>query len=444
MKRLLYFATLILVLTSSKPVKVACIGDSITYGARCEDREENAFPFLLGKMLGPDYDVRNFGYGWRVMMDTGDFPYMKEQMYSDVKAFLPDIVTIMLGTNDSKPMNWTDRTAFHEDMRKMVDDLQKLPSHPRIYLMTPTPVRNDGPIEPGTIVDTTIVNQIIPEIKAVAVRRWLDFIDLRTPLLGHGEMFPDGIHPNAAGHKVIAQTIYDAFEKRGDTGKPGKRIIFIGDSITDGGWAKADSRPCAERNHYDMNHIMGHSYAGNCAQYWQVKYPERNYTFYNRGIGGNNMPRLVERWDDDVLALRPSVVSVLIGINDVGRHTTEDFDFARWEASYRSIIEKTLAADPDTKMVLCTPFCSNTGTQVIKDEYKDRVKVVEKEAQIVRRLADEYGLVLVDFEKLFEDIYAHDKSVDSRYWMWDGIHPTMPAHLRMSEAWNKAAKKVMK
>ena len=444
MKRILYFAALILVLTSSKPVKVACIGDSITYGAGLEDRENEAFPFLLGNMLGPDYDVRDFGISARVMMDSGDHPYMNEQMYSDVKAFQPDIVTIMLGTNDSKPRNWTDRKAFHEDMRRMVDELQKLPSHPRIYLMTPTPIRNDGPIEPGTIVDSTIVNQIIPEIKAVAVRRWLDLIDLRTPLLGHDEMFPDGIHPDAAGHRIIAQTIYDAFGKRGDTGKPGKRVIFIGDSITDGSWGKADGRKCPERNHYDMNHIMGHGYAENCAQYWMVKYPERNYTFYNRGISGGNMPGLVERWDDDVLALRPSVVSVLIGINDVGRYTVEDFDFETWESSYRSLIEKTLSADPDTKMVLCTPFCSNTGTQVFRDEYPARVKVVEKEAEIVRALAKEYDLGLADFEKLFQDIYADDKSIDSRYWMWDGIHPTMPAHFRMSEVWNKAAKKLMK
>lgn len=92
---------------ASQPIRIACIGDSITYGSGIEDRDKDGYPAVLQRMLGSGYDVRNYGISARVMTRNGDYPFMDEQAYADARAFLPDIVTIMLGTNDSKPHNWT-------------------------------------------------------------------------------------------------------------------------------------------------------------------------------------------------------------------------------------------------------------------------------------------------------------------------------------------------
>ena len=89
-----------------KPVKIACVGNSITYGSGIKNQFQNSYPGLLSQLLGEGYDVRNFGISARVLLNKGDHPYMHEQKFRDLLAFQPDIVTIKLGTNDSKPWNW--------------------------------------------------------------------------------------------------------------------------------------------------------------------------------------------------------------------------------------------------------------------------------------------------------------------------------------------------
>ncbi len=202
---LLAFAITVGLQAQQKLTKVACIGNSITQGVGVKNQFQDSYPGILSQWLGEGYDVRNFGFSGRTMLMNGDRPYMKEQMYKDALAFNPDIVTIKLGTNDTKTMNWPAHgKEFEGDMRTMVKAFQALPSHPKIYLCYPVPPTKVQ----WTINDSTIVQEIIPAINRIAADMKLDIIDLHTPLLPYPQCFPDCVHPNEEGAQRIATVIY--------------------------------------------------------------------------------------------------------------------------------------------------------------------------------------------------------------------------------------------
>ncbi len=120
-------------------IRVACVGDSITYGAGIKDREHNSYPAQLQKLLGDGYEVRNFGVNGRTLLSKGDLPYVKERTYQDALAFKPNIVVIKLGSNDSKPQNWKHADEFEADYKKLVESFRDLPTKPKVYLCTPVP-----------------------------------------------------------------------------------------------------------------------------------------------------------------------------------------------------------------------------------------------------------------------------------------------------------------
>ena len=203
---LLLFCTLIL--AQSKPaIKVACVGNSITFGAGIQNRDRDSYPSILGQMLGNDYEVRNYGFSARTMLMKGDLPYMKEKMYQDVLNYNPDIVIIKLGTNDSKSHNWKYGRDFQKDMETMVDAFQKLSSKPKIYLCYPDKVylKNSNSIN-----DSIVVNGVMPVITKIAKKKGLPIIDLHTATSGMEQLFPDKIHPGPKGAAVMAETIYKA------------------------------------------------------------------------------------------------------------------------------------------------------------------------------------------------------------------------------------------
>lgn len=429
----------VMVLTSSIPVKVACIGDSITYGATIEDRENNSYPAVLQGLLGSGYEVRNFGFNARTVLQNGDYPYMKEDMYQEVKDFEPDIVTIMFGTNGSKTHNWVHKDDYYNDYVTMVRELQSLRTHPRIYVCIPPVVPEDK----WAISDSVIVNEVTPLLRKIAADRWLDIIDMRPVLLGRMDCFSnDHVHPNAKGAAELAKAVYDGLSLRADT-KPGKRVLFIGDSITDDDWGKKDGWEVHKRQHYDMNHIYGHGFVLDIAQHYMTKYPERNYKFYNRGISGNRINNLADRWDDDVTPVHPDVLTILIGINDTHAAgvTYDTFDFDGWEKTYRSLIDKARAANPDVRILIGKPFIEKIGAQDILGSYDRRVGTVRRMGEIVEKIAKDYGCIVLDFDEVIGNAIARDKSGDGKYWSWDGIHPTMAGHKLMADEWIKKARK---
>jgi len=187
----------------SRKVRVACVGNSITEGYGLKAPRQDSYPAVLQRLLGEDYEVKNFGCSGRTLLNKGDRPYMREKQFKEAISFLPDIVIIKLGTNDSKTQNWVHRADFVSDLEAMVDSFRNLPSRPQVYLCLPVP-----PVgEKWTISDSVVFREVIPSIKQVAVGKSLPLIDLYTPLKPYPELFPDKIHPNRAGAALIAEEI---------------------------------------------------------------------------------------------------------------------------------------------------------------------------------------------------------------------------------------------
>ena len=219
----------------------------------------------------------------------------------------------------------------------------------------------------------------------------------------------------------------------------GLRLVWIGDSITDGGWGRSGGSmaPAEERNQKDQNHLYGHSYMFLVAAELQSRYPERNYTCLNRGISGYTLTELEQRWEADVEALRPNLLSILIGTNDVDRALRGGgFDVKSWEQRYRNYLTRTREAFPEVRLVLCTPFVMEAGRLAKTKNYAERATEVAACAEVVRRLAREFGAELVDFHALFAKLESK-RTISPEYWMWDGIHPTPAGHHRMARLWLK-------
>jgi len=214
----------------------------------------------------------------------------------------------------------------------------------------------------------------------------------------------------------------------------GRRVVYIGDSITDGNWGKADGKPSSQRNLWDRNHLFGSGYMYLCASYYQGYFPDRDYRFFNRGVGGHALGDLAARWQEDVIDLRPDVLSVFVGTNDAERHlgrllraddpkTVPDFDFADWERTYRGLLDQARQANPALKIVLCTPFAAPCGKIVegaLGEYYPLRQRILAQCCVIVERIAADYGATLVPFHRLIADLETRLPNGDATYWVWDG------------------------
>ena len=187
-------------------VRVACIGNSITFGAGIRNRSRDSYPSVLARMLRDSYWVKNFGVSARTMLNKGDHPYMNEPAYKNALAFNPNIVVIKLGTNDSKSFNWKYKADFMKDAQTMIDAFKGLPSQPKIYLCYPSKAYLTG----DGINDDIISKEIIPMIKKLAKKNDLSVIDLHTAMDGMPELFPDRIHPNEKGAQVMAKAVYQS------------------------------------------------------------------------------------------------------------------------------------------------------------------------------------------------------------------------------------------
>lgn len=213
MKRRLFLSLFVLAFSSAafsaEKIKVACVGDSITAGAGVKD-PKNRYPAQLGELLGADYDVKNFGNSGSTMLDDGDKPYKKQKSYTDAVAFAADIVVIKLGTNDSKPQNWAKKEGFAASTKSLVEALQNANPKVKVYLCYPVPVIAQGNFG---IRDEIVKNEIIPLIKKSADVMKLPVIDLYAALDKKPELFPDRVHPNDDGAKLIAKAVFEAVKK---------------------------------------------------------------------------------------------------------------------------------------------------------------------------------------------------------------------------------------
>lgn len=194
----------------SKAIRISCIGNSITDNSHNAD----AYPIKFNQLLGRDYLVHNAGHSGYTLLRKGDYPYATSPRFKEVFAFKPNIITIKLGTNDTKPQNWdTHKDEFIPDLRWLIDTLMTIPTKPRIILLTPVPAwKTASGTDPYGIRGDVIKNEVIPKLKQVGQERALTVIDLHTPYLPYQSLTPDGVHPNAAGLDTIAHILHRAFK----------------------------------------------------------------------------------------------------------------------------------------------------------------------------------------------------------------------------------------
>jgi lysophospholipase L1-like esterase len=198
--------------------------------------------------------------------------------------------------------------------------------------------------------------------------------------------------------------------------KQGGRILFQGDSITDGNRGRSP----------DPNHILGHGYVFLISASFGAALPERKLAFLNRGVSGNTAGDLSKRWLNDTIKLKPDIVSILIGVND---HSA-GLSVEEFEKTYDWMLGKAAAALPGVRFVLCEPFTLPTGKY--KENFGPWQDGLKKRAEAVERLAAKYKAPVVRFQKAFDD---GCKRAPAEYWIWDGIHPTYAGHQIMADEW---------
>lgn len=205
--------------------------------------------------------------------------------------------------------------------------------------------------------------------------------------------------------------------------QPEDHILFQGDSITDAGRDFHKNEP-------NRANGLGGGYAHLVAATLHNEYIAMNLRFSNRGVAGNVVQQMLDRWQTDCLDIKPDVLSVLLGVNDTARpikgkpgaDTVENFDL-----KYRQCLDAARQVNPKLRIILCEPFL-----QVCAEVTEAYLPGLEARQQIVRKLAEDYDALFVPFQSLFD---AMLDDAPAEYWLPDGVHPAPAAHYRMAAMW---------
>lgn len=211
-KQLLFISALVLGSLGwgqQKTIKVACVGNSITYGYGIENREQNSYPSVLQRLLGKGYKVGNFGHSGATLLSKGHRPYIKQEEYQKALAFAGDIVVIHLGINDTDPRNWPNhRNDFVKDYLTLISSFKKANPKARIVIARMSPLSHrHHRFESGTRDWHAEIQQAIA---LVAQQTNAQLIDFHEPLYHFPQMLPDAVHPNAQGAAILAQVVFGA------------------------------------------------------------------------------------------------------------------------------------------------------------------------------------------------------------------------------------------
>ena len=203
-------------------------------------------------------------------------------------------------------------------------------------------------------------------------------------------------------------------------------ILFQGDSITDAGRDKNSKTP-------NTPPMMGSGYVIQAAGELLFKHAEKNLTIYNKGISGNKVYQLAERWDADCLELKPAVLSILIGVNDFWHTLTSNYQATvkTYEDDYRALLKRTLVTLPNVKLVIGEPFAVKGIKAVDNTWYPE----FDKYREAAKRIADEFKAVFIPYQKLFDEAQKRAPGV---YWTYDGVHASLAGAHLMANAWMQA------
>ena len=211
MKRLILALLLALPLfaTAQEKKKVACIGNSVTYGMTHKNPTETSYPTQLQQMLGKEYEVRNFGHSGATLLSKGHRPYINLPEYKAALEFAPDIAVIHLGLNDTDPRNWPNyRDEFYSDYINIIEALRKVNPDVEVYMCQMTPIFHwHRRFKSGTRDWYWQIQELIP---AIAEYGSFEIIELNRYLYNRPDLMPDALHPNEQGAGIIAKQVYSA------------------------------------------------------------------------------------------------------------------------------------------------------------------------------------------------------------------------------------------
>jgi lysophospholipase L1-like esterase len=236
---------------------------------------------------------------------------------------------------------------------------------------------------------------------------------------------------SAVGVTILAAAQASAAEAPSDGAskdsllKPGAVILFQGDSITDAGRTR---EPIFIPN---TQPALGNGYAWLAASQLLVDRPDDKLTIFNRGVSGNKVFQLAERWQTDALNLKPDVLSILIGVNDVWHKLNGKYDGTAevYETDYHALVKRTREAVPDVSLVICEPFVLRCGA--VNSTWFPEFDAYRAAA---KRVADEAGAVFVPFQEMFD---RASKLAPPERWAKDGVHPTADGAALMAHTWRR-------
>ncbi len=209
-------------------VRIAFVGNSITYGAGLSNPAIQSFPAQVGDLLEEVYGdtcvIGNFGVSGRTMLKHGDFPIWDEPAFNQALNFKPNIVVITLGTNDTKPYNWDEYgSEFYGDYMSMIDTFKRINPYTEFFVCYPPPAYEIV----WDIRDSVIVHGVIPAVEQIAIETGAELIDFYNPLTDSVHLFPDYIHPGVEGSAVMARIVVDLFTETDVIRLSEKGVTFI-------------------------------------------------------------------------------------------------------------------------------------------------------------------------------------------------------------------------
>lgn len=437
-RRLLLLAALallpLLTYAQQRKIKVACVGNSITYGSGIPNRDSLSYPAQLQFWLGKDYDVQNFGVSGATMLKTGDRPYWNEPTFQQAKEFQPDIVLIKLGTNDSKPQNWENAEQFRPDYQEMIDAFNQLPSRPRILLLTPAPVFTP---EKWGISQSVVRDEVAPIIRELAAKNRLDLVDLHEELKDAAPYFPDQVHPDPLACEMMVHAIYvklfhrnaanrgKAFntatfavpspEYRGAAAGWGSgkdwfsqfndinriienkeiKLVFLGNSITQG-WGDEDRQTGAIAR-----------------EIWDSLYAPRHAA--NFGISGDRTQHILWRIrNGNCQGISPKAIVLTIGVNNFRGNTAQEI-----QQGIELIVRELRRRCPESNILLLGPLPAGLTSE---DPFRTKYEAVH---QLIKPLGN---LNQVDYVKIAAPFILADGSLNPELMSGDGIHLKKPGY----------------
>jgi lysophospholipase L1-like esterase len=232
---------------------------------------------------------------------------------------------------------------------------------------------------------------------------------------------------------ALAPQLLQAMPSKRNETKDGDGFTFLfqGDSITDGN---------RSRNN-DWNHVMGHGYQFIISSKLWYDFPQKGFHFFNRGISGNKITDLTARWQTDTIELKPNVLSILIGINDISAYINgnKNFSAEQYENDYRLLLQQTKKQLPGIQFILCEPFVLPVGK--VKDRWEEYSSEIKKRQIVVQQLSREFNAVFIPFQSAFNKALTR---ASADYWIWDGVHPMPAGHELMAREWLHHVSKKMK